>query len=181
MKPSKKLILQHLIYFFSPQFTLKFVKSLISNKFFGVISYLIIIVLPFCIVITPHYWNFFFHSPKFFFSTLIFLFLPFIFLICQKFLRNPFFILPFSISFILSTQTYIYFHFLEIFLFFIGIGIYSLVEARTPIPYIFTEYILEATSFFTGYQEAHTYWKISLKIIIPLFLVICIILQYLNY
>jgi len=174
----KRPVIHQLIYFVSPRFTPELVEFLFVNKFFGFIIYLVIMGLPFYILLTPQYWNFFSQSPKYYFSTFFFFFFPFVVIASQKFLRNPFFLFPFSTSFVLSTQTPIYFHFFEIFLFFIGVGIYSLVETRTSIPYIFTEYILESTTFFTGYQDAHNYWKLILKILVPLFLFICFILKY---
>lgn len=164
--------------FFSFEFWPEILETIVSNKFFGITFYLGLMGLPFCVFLTPNYWAFFSESPKFYLISFVCFFIPFFILANIKYLKNPFFILPFAGSFFLSSQTPVYFEFLELYLLFIGWGIQNLAGTRTKPPHIYTDFILEATTAFTWYGEAHIFWKTVLTLTVPLFLIICLLLRF---
>lgn len=174
----KRTFKQQIIYLLSPQFSTDVILSVVENKIFGVFLFITLMGLPVFILLTPQYWTFFFQYPRFFITSFICFFVPYLFFASYKYLRNPFFILPFTVSFVLSSQMPIYAKFLEIYLIFIGIAIQNLVRTRTKPPHIYTDVALERTTAFTWYGEARIFWEIVLRISVPVFLVICIVLRY---
>lgn len=172
---------QTVSYLFSMDFILESLEIIVSNRVFGVTLYITLMGAPFCVFLMPKYWNFFLHSPTFFLTSFICFFIPYFVIAKDKFLRNPFFLLPFTISFVLSSQTPIYLQFLQLYILFIGWAISSLGGLRTKPPYIFADFILEATTSFTWYGDAHLYWKRVLWVTIPVFFIITILLRYWDY
>lgn len=174
----KRTFGQNLLYLFSMEFILESLNAIVTNLAFGVTLYITLMGAPFCILLMPKHWSFFLQSPTFFITSFICFFIPYFIIAKDKFLRNPFFLLPFTVSFVLSSQTPIYLQFLQLYILFIGWAISSLGGLRTKFPYVFADFILEATTSFTWYGDAHNYWTRVLAVTVPVFFIITMLLRF---
>lgn len=127
-----------------------------------------ILVMPVIVLILPNYWQNFFLAPKFYFSTIVFFFLPICTILARPIWRNPFFLAPFSISFVLSSQITHYLTFLFIYWFFIGSILTLFAFRRTKPPYRSLELQLYLTSYFIDYFEVRYYWRIIILLLGPI-------------
>lgn len=127
-----------------------------------------ILVLPFLVFLLPNYWSNFFLAPKFYFSAIVFFFIPICIILARPIWKNPFFLAPFSISFVLSSQITHYITFLIVYWFFIGSVLALLAYRRTRPPYRSLELNLYLTSYFIDYFEVRYFWRTVVLLLAPI-------------
>lgn len=128
------------------------------------------LLIPIIILVSPGYWINFISSPKFYFSSVVFFLIPFLIILFKPFWRNPFFLLPFSASFIISSQTIRYENFLMNYWFLLACILILFSLYRTKPPYRAIERRLYLTSYFTHYFEVRSFWRITILVILPVFI-----------
>lgn len=138
--------------------------------YFKYTSFVLILFGPILVFFFPQYWTNFILSPKFYLSSFLFFFIPFCLILSKPFLRNPFFLAPFSISFILSTITSEYEDFIRYYCFFFSFITTLFAIYRTRPPYRAIERRFYKTNYFIDYFEVRYFWRIVIIIILLLFL-----------
>ena len=145
-------------------------KKKLLSIFSNILFFLFIFFIPFCILISPFYWNAFFQSPIFYgFSVLLYL-IPVGFINHKPILKNPFFLLPFTCSFIIASLSLHYDLFCKNNILFFGCIASLFGLFRTRPPFILLEIELYLTSYFMDFFEVHKFWRILILFICPLFI-----------
>lgn len=137
--------------------------------FIKFIVLLSILVLPFFVFLLPNYWQNFLVAPKLYSSAIVFFFIPICIILARPIWKCPFFLAPFSISFVLSSQTTDYLTFLFIYWFYIGSVLTAFAPARTIPPYRSLELKLFLTDYFIDYFEVRYYWRTIILLLAPVF------------
>lgn len=121
--------------------------------------YFFIILFPSYFLVSPTYWMAFKNNPSFYLLSFIFFLLPIPICIRNPKLNNPFFLLPFSISFVLTTVSFNIETFLRNYLLFLGLIATFFGLLRTKRPFIFLEIQLYLTNFFIDFFEVKNFWR----------------------
>jgi hypothetical protein len=129
-----------------------------------------LLILPFQCFFSLIYWKNFFLSPILYSFSLVFILGPLLLIVFNDNWRNPFFVLPFYVSFVFSISTPVYFIFLRKLLCFLGIAGVLLCLNRYKRPWTLLEVELYDTDFFTDFFEVNKFWRFSVLVIIALFL-----------
>lgn len=128
-------------------------------------------VLPFFVFFCPNYWQNCFVSPFFVFFCFLFFFVPMILIYSQREYRNPYFVLPFMISFVLSSYSSLYIIFLKNYILFLGVTaiIFIIEKCENQLPLL--EWRLYLTKWFIDVFEAYQFSRI-IVLILPVFLIL---------
>ena len=145
-------------------------KKSFFRSFSNILFFIGIIGIPICIFISPSYWVRFSNSPQFYISSLIIYLIPAISIGTKPVLRNPFFLVPFTCSFIIASLSRHYCFFLSNYLIFIGLIACLFGLFRTRPPFILLEIELYLTTYFMDFFEVHRFWRFVILLICPLFL-----------
>lgn len=97
-------------------------------------------------------------------------FVPSIYLLQKPGLRNPFFVIPFIISFCLGFINLNWSMFFKDWLIWLGFLQLFLGLLRTPRPWNGLLVTLKDTKYFKNYPEIHIFWRIIVVIICPIFI-----------
>ena len=135
---------------------------------FKLLILLAILTLPMLVFFLPNYWQNFDIAPRFYFSSLVLFFIPICIILTRRIWRCPFFLAPFSVSFVLSSQITNYLTFLFIYWFFLGSVLTILAIRRTDPPYRDLELKLFLTTYFIDYFEVRNFWRVVVLLAAPI-------------
>lgn len=144
-------------------------KKSFFRRFSNILFFLVIVGMPIYILLSPSYWVAFSRSPQFYFLSFITCLLPAILIAIKPVLRNPFFLIPFTCSFIIASLSHYYVFFLLNYLICIGLVACLFGLFRTRPPFILLEIELYLTSYFMDFFEVHRFWRLIILAICPLF------------
>nr|YP_010455874.1 ribosomal protein L22 [Tetraselmis marina]UUA64550.1 ribosomal protein L22 [Tetraselmis marina] len=133
---------------------------------------ILIVLIPILIVFSSNYWKHFLLAPKLYLSSLIFFLCPFCIILIKPIWRCPFFVAPFSISFIIASLTITYSEFLINYWFYLGFILTVFAYRRTIPPWRSIELNLHRTDYFMDYFEVQRFWRIVVILSCPLFFII---------
>lgn len=139
-----------------------------SKKVFRPISvlfFILIVLFPSFVLISPAYWKIVTQNPTFFLATIILFLLPIPIFISNLKYNNPFFYLPFTCSFLFTSLSLNLDHFLRNYLLLIGFIITIFGLLRTKRPFILLEIQLYLTTFFIDFFEVKFFWRTLLIIL----------------
>lgn len=125
---------------------------------------------PLIILLSPIYWQNTVQAPLYYLGSIFFFCFPMVILLSQPVLRNPFFILPFTCSFIIASLSQTYGNFAKNYLLYIGFIATLFGVLRTRPPFVLLELELYLTSYFIDFFEVRRFWRIIILIICPLFI-----------
>ena len=115
--------------------------------------------MPSYVLISPAYWKEVIQNPIFFITALLVFLLPIIKFIGNPKYNNPFFYLPFTCSFLLTSLSLNLDNFLRNYLLFIGLIMTIFGVLRTKRPFILLEISLYLTTFFMDFFEVKLFWR----------------------
>ena len=145
-------------------------KKSFFRRFSNILFFIIIVGVPIYVLISPSYWVGFSKSPQFYILSLITCIIPTILIATKPVLRNPFFLIPFTCSFVIASISHYYEFFLSNYLIFIGLIACLFGLFRTRPPFILLEIELYLTTYFMDFFEVHRFWRLVILLICPLFL-----------
>ena len=126
------------------------------------------IFVPICIIATPMYWINITLAPCFQIFAFILFGLPSIYILKNPFLRNPFFVVPFTCCFIVALGHNNWQLFLKDFILIIGLIELSLGIYRTYYDWQKVLLVLNSTKFFRNFFECETFWRVCVLTICPI-------------
>lgn len=138
-----------------------------TNHTFNAVLVLFLIWPPVAVLLSPSYWNIVFEFPQFQLVALACFIIPVRAIWARKILRNPFFFLPFTCSFVLAAVSKTYPIFLQNYIIFFGFVALIFGLIRTRPPFILLEVKLYMTGIFTTFFEVHNYWRIIVLAMYP--------------
>ena len=132
---------------------------------------------PLIILLSPIYWQNTAQAPLYYLGSIVFFGFPIVILLSQPVLRNPFFILPFTCSFIIASLSQTYGNFVQNYWLYTGFIATLFGVLRTRPPFVLLELELYLTSYFIDFFEVHKFWRIIILIICPVFIPILWVLS----
>ena len=138
----------------------------------------LIIILPICIFVSPFYWQGLNNAPIFYLGCFYCFVTPILVIASNKSWRNPFFLVPFTCSFVIASLSQNYEVFTKNMFLFMGFSAIYFGLSRTRPPWIGLELRLYFTKVWTTFFEIHNYWRICVLLTCWLYFPIWIILAY---
>ena len=145
-------------------------KKIFFRSFSNILFFIVIFVAPIYVLISPSYWDSFWKSPLFYSISFIACIIPVTVFTIKPIFRNPFFLIPFTCSFVIASISHYYEFFLPNYLIFIGLVACLFGLFRTRPPFILLEIELYLTTYFMDFFEVHRFWRFVILVICPLFL-----------
>ena len=137
-----------------------------------------IVILPICVFVSPSYWQGLNNAPIFYLGCFYCFVTPILVIASNKSWRNPFFLVPFTCSFIIASLGQNYEIFTKNMLLFIGFSAVFFGLSRTPPSWVGTELRLNATGVWTSFFEIRNYWRICVVLFSWVYLPVWIVLAY---
>lgn len=132
--------------------------------------FLFAIVTPLISLFSPQYLNGLFQFSTFHVLSLVACLLPILYLVLNPVLLNPFFVLPFTCSFLVASWSHTGPAFIKNYILYLGYVITVFGVYRTRPPWRYIELRLYLTKFFTTYFEVRGFWRVVVIIICYVFL-----------